>query len=144
MATGDFILFEEFALSPHKEEMLFGTDILKVALLDNVATPLANHATPVWSEFSANEVSGTNYVAGGQEISTDTWTEADGVASLAGDDMSWAQDVAGFDDAYWAIVYNTVAGICIGFIELGGPVGNVAGDFSIEWTGGIVYTHDVT
>lgn len=148
MATGDFTLFNEHSLSPGSEKHLFGgaNDVLKVMLIDNTTPPTAADTTPTYSDYSANEMTEDNYTAGGEEITNDTWTQASGVASLAGDDVSWSQHATGFSDAYWAVVYNDTEAtkMAIGFIELGGPVGNVAGDLTIEWTGGIVFTHDVT
>jgi len=146
MALGDFTLFEEFAKQMGTSEHDFGTDAIKVGLVDDTATPLATATTPQWDSWSANEVSGTNYTAGGDEIDNDTYTEAAGVASLAGDDCAWLQSGSGFADARWGIVYNDTHtnDMAIGFVDLGGDVGNVAGDLSIEWTGGVVFTHTVS
>jgi hypothetical protein len=145
MATGDFTLFEEFALAPLKEEWDLDSDAIKVGIIDNTSgEPPAATATPTWSDFVGDEVSGTGYTPDGETLTTTSWDEVDGVASLTADDVVISQNGAGFADGYWGIVYNSVTDAALGYVELGGPVGNVAGDLSIEWAGGVVYTHTVT
>ena len=147
MATGDFTLFEEFADQIGEEGHKFDTDTLKVGLVDNTLTPLANIATPTWSDFSANEVgTGGGYVANGLTLASVTWTEAGGVATLDAADISLSQDAGGFTDAYWAILYNDTNGtdMAIGFLELGGPVSEVAGPVAINWNASGILTVTVS
>lgn len=67
MATGDITIFEE-AL----DFAFFGgwgaSDDIKVALLDNTATPTASFATPALGDFTQVGTSGT-YTAGGDRKS---------------------------------------------------------------------------
>ena len=147
MAQGDWVTFEEFALDIGKGVHDFTSDTLKLALVDDTITPAADDGTPVWGDYSANEVSGTGYTAGGEALSGVTYTEAAGVATL--DDtgnVSWSQNGAGFTDAYWAILYNDDAASdqAIGFIDLGGPVSLVDGDVTVTWNASGIITITVS
>ena len=147
MAQGDWVTFEEFALDIGKGVHDFSSDTLKLALVDDTITPAADDGTPVWGDYSANEVSGTNYTAGGATLSGVTYTEAAGVATL--DDtgnVTWSQHAAGFTDAYWAILYNDDAASdqAIGFIDLAGPVSLVDGDVNVTWNASGIITVTVS
>lgn len=142
MATGDITFFNSF-----KEWQLdatgtntpvdFDADDIRVALVDNTTAPAA--AThDYWSDLQANEVSGTNYTAGGYAL-TSTLTESGGTVTWDADDATWAQSGAGFSDAYWGIIYkyNATAANAplIAYVELGGPKGNTGGSLTISWAG---------
>ena len=142
MATGDVTLFEEFIREIGEEVHNFSApDTLKCGIVDDTLTPLKSIATPRWADFSANEVSTAGgYTANGETLAGVDWSEADGVATLKAQSFTLAQDAGGFADAYWAIIYNDTAtndeAIC--FIELGGPVSEVAGDVTIKFDGAAV------
>ena len=137
MAAGEFFLFNDFArqMGNAVDRTTFPTDQLMVALVDDTITPTVADVTPTWSDYSANEVSGANYTAGGKQITNRTWTEVGGVGTLEGDDLVWVQSVSGFTNARWAIVYNTTqaADIAIGFIDLGADVDSTVDDVEIIW-----------
>lgn len=147
MAQGDLTVFEEFSLDIGSGVHDFTSDTLKLALIDNTSAPTAADATPTWSDYSANEVSGTNYTAGGASLSGVTYTEAAGVATL--DDtgnVAWSQHASGFTDAYWAVLYNDDAAsdqaIC--FVDLGGPVSLQDGDVTATWNASGILTVTVS
>ena len=150
MARGDLTLFEEFALQIGLKTMQLETDVLKVALIKIAATPTAADASPTYSDYSANEVSGSNYTAGGATIATNTYTEADGTAKLDGDNVTWTQHASGFavgasTGAAWGIIYDdgATAKSAIAFVELKSgstTVGNVAGDLTISWHASGIFT----
>lgn len=148
MARGDFTVFEELALNIGTESHNWSSDTLKLGLVDDTLTPTAADTTPTWSDYSANEVStGGGYAAGGVPLSGVTWTEADGVATL--DDtgnVSITQDAGGFTDAYWGILYNDTSATdqAIGFLDLGGPVSEAAGDITITWNPSGILTISVS
>jgi hypothetical protein len=147
MATGDVTIFEEFADYLGMKLIDFDNDTIKVGLVDDTLTPLANIATPTWGDFSANEVgTGGNYTANGETLASVTWVEADGVATLDAANISLAQDGSGFTDAYWGIIYSDTAAAdqAIAFIELGGPVSEVAGPVAINWNASGILTITVT
>jgi len=143
MATGDFIVFEEA-----KEYLLDGgfeaADIIKCAILDNTATPIAAFATPTLSDFTEVGVAGT-YVAGGTSLGTLTsmTAEAGGVMTFdSTTNPTWAQDASNDVDAWWGLVYNDTDATdrCIGFVELGGPVDMAAGSLTITWNAAGLFT----
>jgi len=128
-------LFEEFADDIGSSEHDLGTDVLKVGLVTSVAAVAASDTTPAWGDYSANEVSGTGYSAGGAEITNDTYTEADGIGTLDGDDVSWSYNAAGFTDARYAVLYNSshASDRAIGFVDFGEDVSLRDGDVSLRW-----------
>lgn len=147
MAQGDLTVFEEFSLELGKGTFDFTSDTIKVGLIDNTSAPTAADATPVWGDYSGNEVSGTGYTAGGATLSGVTYTEASGVATL--DDtgnVTWSQNGAGPTDIYYAVVYDDDAAsdeaIC--FIDMGGPVSLQDGDVSITWNASGIVTVTVS
>lgn len=143
MARGDFTLFEEFAENIGGGDHDFTSDTLKLGIVDDTLTPTAADATPTWGDYSANEVgTGGNYVADGVTLTTVTYTEASGVATLDADNVSIDQHASGFTDGHWAILYNSThaSGAAIGFIDLGGPVSEVAGPVQVNWNASGIFT----
>lgn len=143
MARGDFTLFEEFAENIGGGDHDFTSDTLKLGIVDNTLTPTASITTPTWSDFSDNEVATTGgYTADGEILTTVTYTEVDGVATLDADDVSLVQNGSGFTDGYWAILYNSThaSGAAVGFIDLDGPVSEQAGPISINWNASGIFT----
>jgi len=126
MARGDFYVFNEFLVALGSGKYNLPSDTLKLGIITNAATPLITQTTPTWADFSANEVSGTGYSAGGITLTGVTWAQVAGVTKLDSDAMQVAYDAAGFDDGYFGILYDTTAtnDDAIGFLDLGGPVGN--------------------
>ncbi|MEM8735333.1 MAG: hypothetical protein AAGG44_13965 [Planctomycetota bacterium] len=136
MAAGDVTIFEEFTQQLGAEQHDFASDVIKLGLIDNTLTPLANIATPTWTDYSANEVSAAGgYVAGGLTLSSVTWTELAGIATLDADDIALVQNAGGFADAYWGILYNDTNGtdMAFAFVELAAPTSEVAGPVNINW-----------
>jgi len=148
MAAGDLTLFEEFSgqlgLGIHD----LNSDTLKLGLVDDTLTPLANVESPTWATYSDNEVAVTgNYTEDGETVANTAYSEADGVGTLAGDDVVIAQDADnGFQNAYWGILYNASSGSdeAIAFIDLGGPVSERSGEVTIAWNESGILTTTVT
>lgn len=91
-------------------------------------------------DLGANEVSGTNYTAGGNAVANivDTITGA-GVVKLDGDDpATWTQHASGFSNGRRAILYVDRGGAAtanelIAYSDdFGADKGNVDGDFTIQ------------
>lgn len=136
MARNDLTVFEEFSKQIGDGEHDFQTDVLKLGIVDSTITPTAGDTTPTWSDYSTNEVAtGGGYVADGLTLASVTYTETGGVATLDAADISIVQNASGFVDGYWCIIYNdtnaTDTAIC--FLDLGGPVSEVAGPITIAW-----------
>ena len=142
MAQGDFTLFNELSTQLLEGvHDLNATDTVKVALINNTTVPTASTATPVLGDFT--EVTGTNYTAGGETITSAAVSLVSGSQyKFDGDNVSWTQNAGGPTDIYYAVIYNdTDTGgpdTAIGFIDMttdGGttPISLAAGNISINW-----------
>lgn len=135
MAEGTVVVFEEFAIDSVAElhNWLLGNDTVKVGLIDNAQAPTAADASPTWSDYSGNEVSGTGYSAGGSEL-TYTYTEADGVGTFDYTDLTFSYNAAGPTDAYYAIFYNDSATNknAFAYMDLDGPKSMQVGDITLS------------
>lgn len=145
MAAGDFYLFNDFARQLGDKEHDFPSDQIMVALITSAITPTVSDTTPTWSDYSAAQVTGSNYTSGGKEITGRTWVETAGSAVLDGADLVWVQSVGGFTNARWGIVYNNTnaADIAIGFIDLGSDVDSTVDDVEIVWGATGILKHQV-
>jgi len=150
MARGDLTVFNEFVISLGEKLINLETDTIKLALIDNVVTPLVDTATPTWDatssqDFDGNEVgTGGGYSAGGFTLSGPELVRSGAVATFDDDDsnLSLAQDGSGFTDAYWGILYSDTATAknAIAFIDLGGPVSEQAGPININFNASGILT----
>jgi hypothetical protein len=120
----------------------FDTNTLKAALVSSVYTPSAT--THVTFNDITNEVSGTNYSAGGATLTTATLTESSGTVTFDADDVVWAQDAAGFTNARYVILYKSTGTAStsplIGYIDLVSDKGNVSGSLTIQWNASGIIT----
>lgn len=97
---------------------------------------------------ATNEVSGTNYTAGGNACATPTWTGPDGSGVLtfdASDPATWLQSATGFTLGRRAILYYdtgvAATSRLVGFSnDFGADVGNVAADLSVTFNASGIYT----
>lgn len=116
----------------------------KVALFNNGVTPdydatAANTAynAGTWTNAS-NEVSGTNYTAGGTALTSTTVTGvAGGIEMWDAADTSWAS--ATFSNAYGCLIYadaltTPVADQGIMAVYFGGAYSVTSGTFTIQWS----------
>lgn len=143
MARGDVVVFNEakaFLLDGGFES----TDVVKVAICDNTATPSASTTSPTLGDFTEVGTGGT-YSAGGTSIG-DLGTlvsESGGTMTFdSATNPTWAQDASNDTDAYWGIIYNDTDGSdrAIAYVDLGGPVDMSAGDLTITWNGSGIFT----
>jgi hypothetical protein len=141
MATGSVTLFDEFLKDLGTEAHNLPSDTLKMALLTDSVTPSADQSTPTWSDFSTYEVSGSGYTAGGETLTTVTWTTATGVTRLGCDDIGWVINASGPTNCRWGLLYNTSAGSseAIGFVDLGGVLSLQSGPIDIETDAGYLF-----
>ena len=126
MASGIYTTFKEYAgdatidLDGHS---------FKVALLDTTHAFAA--ANSVWTDVSANEITGTGYTAGGITM-TITWSASGTSMKWDAADSSWA--TASFT-AYHAVIYDDThasdALVCS--IDFAGAQTVSAGTFTIQW-----------
>ena len=82
------------------------TDTIKCALVSSAYTPDATHDE--WADVSANEITGTNYVAGGVALTGQAVTLDGAVAKFDADDAAWPGLTATFRRAviYAAVTRN--------------------------------------
>lgn len=110
-----------------------GTDI-RVALLSDTHTPgVDTHDN--WDDVSADEVSGTNYTAGGEEITNKTWSLDGSTYTFDGDNVTWADSTI---SAGYAVIYDdTPEGdtdkklLCL--VDFEGVEESEDGDFTLDW-----------
>jgi len=121
----------------------FDTDVIKLMLVDSTRAPIANTDTFIGAAIDANEVTGTNYTAGGDTV-TVTVTQTTGTVTVDGTDVTWLQNGAGFTDARYAILYKDITSAAvspvIGYIDFTSDKGNVSGDLTVQWNASGIFT----
>lgn len=107
-------------------------DTIKCALVTSAYTPDidAHH----YFSSVTNEVSGTNYTAGGSTLSGNVVAEVDASdwAKFDASDVTWA---SAYISARAAVLYDTTAGpnILIAYVDFGATKTASGGDFVIQW-----------
>jgi len=118
------------------------TDTIKVALASSSYTP--NAAVHNFFDDITNEITGTNYIAGGGTVTTVAVTESGGVTTVDGDDVTWAQSGGGFTTARYAILYKDTGAAAtsplVGYIDFTTDKGNVNGDLTVQWNAAGIFT----
>ncbi len=126
MASG---IYERFKANLMNKEVDLEADVIQCALMDTVHAFTATDN--VWTDVSANEVSGTGYVANGVALASKAVTQA-ATTKFDAADAQWT--TATFT-AYHAVLWdNTVATddlICS--FDFGGAKTVTAGTFTIQW-----------
>ena len=143
MAQGDITFFEE-ALDDAFFNGWASADTVKVAILDNTATPTAAFATPALGDFTEVGTSGT-YTAGGYDIGTwgGTSIEAGGTLTFDSATNPVLTATASNDaDAYWGLLYNDTqeGDPSFAFVDLGGPIDGTASTLTINWNASGIFT----
>lgn len=133
MASGIYSCFKG-DLMEKQVDIGNGGDTIKVALLDD--SHAFDAANAVWGDVSANEISGTGYVADGATLASQAVTEATTTKWDAAD-VAWTSSTW---TAYHAVIYdatNTNSLICS--IDFGAAKTVSSGTFTIQWhTDGII------
>lgn len=124
------------------EPIDWDTDTIKVMLVTNTYVPNAD--THVYKSDITNEVSGSNYTAGGVTLTTPSVSEASGTTTVDFDDATWLQHATGFSNARYAIIYKdtgvAATSVLMGYINMTSDRGNVNGDLTLQWAGTGVFT----
>lgn len=135
MAVTAFFYGNAF-VSAFNKEIDFGSDTIKVALLDNTHVP-DQDAHNYFDDVAVDEVVGTGYTAGGATLSTPTvtYTAGTNVLKLDGADVSWASSTI---TARYAVIYDSTPGTAatnplIAYVDFGADVTSSGGTFSITW-----------
>lgn len=126
------IVYNRFLINIANKIVAWATDDIRVALVSSAYTPDKDNTQ--WGDVSGNEVTGTAYTAGGEQLSNATASQDDtnDLAELDGDDITWQTSTI---TAYYAVLYDsTLAGndlICC--IDFGADKSSSEGDFKIQW-----------
>jgi len=130
-------IFEEFAADVGKKLIDLDTDTIKLALITTAyGSVAASTASPTWSDFSAAQVSGSGYSAGGATVASNALAEASGVATFDASDVTWSQTSGGPADVRTAILYSSTAAAsnAIAAVDIGSAaVSLVNGDITVAW-----------
>lgn len=114
-----------------------GGNGIKVAFVTNSYTPNQN-THDFFDDVSANQVSGSNYTAGGNACASPSATmNGAGLITIDMDDPAqWVQHAAGFANARYVIVYHDTGtgstSKLIGYANNGADFGNVAGPVDVQ------------
>jgi hypothetical protein len=119
-------------------------DTIKIALVTSSYTPGAN-THDFFDDVSANEVSGTNYTAGGYTLANKTLAHSSGTVTFGNTvNPSWSQHASGFSNARYAILYKSTGtgstSALIAYADLGADVGNVAGNLTLSLTSSEIFS----
>jgi hypothetical protein len=141
MARGDVHIFAAFdQKSRAGTGFSLTSDTLKLGIVTSATAPAVGTNDPRWgvggtTDFSANQVPTATGYTGPVTVTGVTFTRASGVTTLAAANITIPQDASGFTTGAYGILYDsTVAGnFAIGYVDLGGPVGNVSGPININW-----------
>lgn len=118
---------------PHKQFVLeqwvgatpinFNTGTYKVALFTSTAAINVDTSN---TYSTSNEVSGTNYTAGGATVSnvSAVYDSGENTFEIRGDSVSWEQSGSGFSNARYAVLYNTTSGKIIASSNFGSDYAN--------------------
>lgn len=120
-----------------------GAETYKGALISNSATPdFDNH--DLWNDLSGNEVSGTNWAAGGVALTgTAISCSPTGTLMLDAADVSVATTTLTNARAYvWYA--SALANELICLVNFGADYSTVAGTFAITWAATGVFNIDLT
>jgi hypothetical protein len=111
------------------------TDTMKVSAHTNTYT--VNQDTNEFFSDLTNEVTGTNYTAGGATLSTPTVTRSTGTVTFDAVDVVWTQNAAGFSTGRKFVCYRSTGtgttSKLYSVVTADADVGNVTGDLTIQW-----------
>jgi hypothetical protein len=111
------------------------TDTIKVSAHTNTYAP--NQDTHDFFDDVTNEVSGTNYTAGGATLASPTVTRSTGTVTFDANDVVWTQSGAGFSTGRKFVVYRSTGtpatSRLFSVVTADADVGNVTGDLTLQW-----------
>lgn len=121
-----------------------GGDTLKIMLIDSTRAPVGSTDTNM-STIDDNEVSGTNYSAGGASLANQIISLAGGTVTFDNTvDITWSQSGAGFTDARYVVLYKSTGTPAndhpLLYADFSGDKGNVDGDLTLEFHASGIFT----
>lgn len=144
-ASGLFVATFVDALDTTQLALDLDLETHKIALFSNTITPNFTTDTAYGvAPYNANEVSGTNWAAGGVALTGTTFTGSGGTATFDATDVSVATTT--LSNARGGLIYaNALAGknaICL--VNFGADYSTTAGTFAITWNAAGIFTIDLT
>lgn len=120
----------------------FDTDTIKVMLCTSSYVPSASgHAC---KNSVTNEVTGGNYTAGGNTLTSPTVTLTSGTVTFDAADTVWTAHASGFVNARYAVIYKdtgtAATSTLIAYVDFGVDKTNVGGDFSLVFNAAGIVT----
>ena len=141
MAWSTSAVFAFSVLQVGRNAVKYSTDSYNVALYaSNTMTPDRTVSTAVLTEYAGsgsqwvtgNEVSSTNYVAGGASVTSPTWTQASNVLTFTSAGTPTWSNVS--FTTYGCLVYDTTASNQgLSFNYFGGQQTVTSGTFTVTW-----------
>lgn len=111
------------------------TDTMKLSAHTNSYTP--NQDTHDFFDDVTNEVSGTNYTAGGATLASPTVSRSTGTVTFDANDVVWTQHASGFSTGRKFVLRRTTGTAAterlFSVVTADADVGNVTGDLTIQW-----------
>lgn len=143
MARGDIKWFAQALHDLGNKIHDMDGDDFRLGIVNNSTAPTVDTAAPHWggtgtTNFATNQVGTATAYTGPIVLATEQWALiAGGPRWRVTGDVTIAQDAGGFTTGYWGIIYNNTDANkrAIGYVDLGGPVGNQSGPITIEWNG---------
>jgi hypothetical protein len=132
---GTPVIFNQFKLKQHNGNAIdLDTDAIKVMIVTSAYTPSQAH--DFIDDVSANQVSGTNYTAGGTAITGVTLALDGNTAEWIHDDITWAQSASGFSNGRTFIWYKdtgvAASSPLIMYMTEAADFGNVSGPLTLD------------
>ncbi len=122
------------------------TDTIKVSAHTNTYAP--NQDTHAFFSDVTNEVTGTNYTAGGATLGTVTVNRSTGTVTFDAADVVWTQSASGFSTARKFVIYKSTGtgttSRLFSVVTADADVGNVSGDLTIAWNSSGIATWTTT
>ena len=148
MARGDIKWFAQALHDLGNKIHDMDSDAWRLGIVTSTTTPGVNTTAPHWggtgtTNFSTNPVATGTAYTGPNTLTVNSWTLTASGADWRLADVTIAQDAGGgFSNAAWGIIYNNTDSNkrAVAYVDLGGPIGNVSGPITIEWSGA---TNDV-
>lgn len=142
----NWVLYDNFRLKQTDGNAInFATagDTIKLAIVTASYTP-DQAAHDFFNDVNANEVSGTNYSAGGIALASKTLVLAAGVVTFDAADVTILQHAAGFSNGRYGILYkdtgNAATSILIAYADFTTNKGNVSGDLVLQMDAAGIWT----
>lgn len=128
------IVYNKFKEQLFRGNVSLLSDTLKVALIDDIYIPDADHDT-YSDSVSSHEITGTGYTSGGQELTGKSIIEVDvdNNAIFDADNAEWENSTI---SARYGVIYNVTSGgtdDLVVLIDFGSQKSSINGSFIIQW-----------